>query len=324
MDGKIFINYRRENAGAAAGRLYDRLALTFGRDALFMDVDHIPAGADFVRFLSDQVARSDVFLVIIGRGWAETQDAAGRRRIHNPDDFVAIEISAALARGKLVIPVLVDGALMPSAGELPSSLQLLSWRNAVEVRNAQFGRDVEVLIDKIRSLTAGMRLHPTSEARRRSAMRWSYRRFATVVFRLSVVAAALSAGAQVFQTYRGHVAAVNDQAAYRFEVDMAMSCALRLDQKVWSAAENNFQNVDLQKLHCANRALFTNAKEISQFRENKEGYLDSLSKYIPPLFIAELMALWALAAFLVVNAVGWTLIGAATIAQWVVGTRRAG
>ena len=48
MAGKIFINYRRDDSGGTAGRLHDRLAETFGRENVFMDVDHIPAGVDFV------------------------------------------------------------------------------------------------------------------------------------------------------------------------------------------------------------------------------------------------------------------------------------
>ena len=69
MAGKIFINYRRDDLIGMAGRLHDRLAQTFGRDRLFMDVDHIPAGADFVAHLNSQVAACQVFLVVIGRNW---------------------------------------------------------------------------------------------------------------------------------------------------------------------------------------------------------------------------------------------------------------
>jgi hypothetical protein len=66
MAGKIFINYRRDDAMGTAGRLHDRLAQTFGRHNLFMDVDHIPAGVDFVEYLNSQVAVCDVFLAVIG------------------------------------------------------------------------------------------------------------------------------------------------------------------------------------------------------------------------------------------------------------------
>ena len=73
MAGKIFINYRRDDSIGMAGRLYDRLAHTFGRDKLFMDVDHIPAGTDFVVHLNSQVAECDVLLVVIGLNLAERE-----------------------------------------------------------------------------------------------------------------------------------------------------------------------------------------------------------------------------------------------------------
>jgi hypothetical protein len=131
MAGKIFINYRRDDSPGTAGRLHDRLAQTFGRNNLFMDVDHIPAGVDFVDHLHSQVAACDVFLAVIGPNWLNAKDERGRRRFDNPDDFVTIEIAAALARNIRVIPVLVDGARTPKADRLPDSVKPLARRNAV-------------------------------------------------------------------------------------------------------------------------------------------------------------------------------------------------
>ena len=150
MAGKIFINYRRDDSGGTAGRLQDRLAETFGRENLFMDVDHIPAGVDFVDYLPSQVAACDVFLAVIGPNWLDAKDDDGRRRFDNPADFVTIEIAAALARNIRVIPVLVDGARTPKADKLPDSIKPLVRRNAVEVRNTNFGRDAKALVEKVR------------------------------------------------------------------------------------------------------------------------------------------------------------------------------
>jgi WD40 repeat protein len=160
MAGKIFINYRRDDSIGTAGRLHDRLAQSFGRKNLFMDVDHIPAGVDFVSHLNTQVAGCDVFLVIIGSRWLDAKDDSGRRRLEIPDDFVAVEIAAALARDIRVIPVIVDGAHIPRAEELPEPLRPLVRRNAVEVRNAQFGRDAESLVEKVRETLKNERLGP--------------------------------------------------------------------------------------------------------------------------------------------------------------------
>ena len=80
MAGKIFINYRRDDSISTAGRLHDRLAQAFGRKNLFMDVDHVPAGVDFVEYLNGQVAACDVFLAVIGPNWVDAKDESGRRR----------------------------------------------------------------------------------------------------------------------------------------------------------------------------------------------------------------------------------------------------
>jgi tetratricopeptide (TPR) repeat protein len=100
--------------------------------------------------LNSQVAACDVVLVVIGPNWLDAKDESGSRRLDNPDDFVAIEIAAALARDIHVIPVLVDGARMPKASELPDPIKPLVRRNAFEMRNAQFRRDADALISKVR------------------------------------------------------------------------------------------------------------------------------------------------------------------------------
>jgi len=150
MPDMIFINYRREDSAGTAGRLHDRLAQVFGRKDIFMDVDQIPPGIDFVAHLNSQVAACKAFLVVIGPHWLNVKNEAGERRLHQPDDFVAIEIAAALARDIRVIPVLVDGAIIPKASELPDSLKPLVRRQAIDLRQAHFGRDSEALIERLR------------------------------------------------------------------------------------------------------------------------------------------------------------------------------
>jgi hypothetical protein len=160
MAGRVFINYRRDDSMSTAGRLHDRLAQAFGRKNIFMDVDHIPPGVDFVNHLNAQVAACDVFLTIIGPNWLAAKDDSGHRRIDNPDDFVTVEIAAALARDIRVIPVMVDGAHLPKAGDLPENLKPLLRRHAVEVRNTQFGRDAEALVQKLREAFKSERTAP--------------------------------------------------------------------------------------------------------------------------------------------------------------------
>jgi hypothetical protein len=150
MAGNIFINYRRDESGHVAGRLHDSLAPKLGRNKLFMDVDNIPVGRDFENYLNSQVAACDAMLAIIGPNWLAAKDETGKRRLDNPDDFVAIEIGAALARDIPVVPVLVDGARMPKANELPASLRPLARRQAIQVRHTSFNSDAEVLVKRLR------------------------------------------------------------------------------------------------------------------------------------------------------------------------------
>jgi TIR domain len=146
MAGGIFISYRRDDSRHAAGRLVERLGQSIRREHLFMDVDGIGYGRDFVDALQEKVAQCDVMLVLIGPQWLNAVDTAGRRRLDDPNDFVRIEVEAALKRNISVVPVLLDGAAMPGAQELPEAIASLARRNAIQVRHEQFGADIERLL----------------------------------------------------------------------------------------------------------------------------------------------------------------------------------
>jgi biotin carboxyl carrier protein len=119
----------------------------FGEDRIFTDVDSIGPGQDFTKVLADAVGNCQVLLAIIGQGWTDALDEAGRRRLENPHDWVRFEIESALGRkGVLVIPVLTDNAPMPRVEELPGELAQLSMRQAIKISADRFTRDVEGLI----------------------------------------------------------------------------------------------------------------------------------------------------------------------------------
>ena len=144
--GRIFISYRRVDSEGYAGRIYDRLAPHFGADAIFMDVDDIPAGVDFVKFLENEVQSCDVLIALIGRQWLNVKDEHGKRRLDSPKDFVRIEIATALERDIRVIPVLLGGVGMPKAADLPDSLQPLPRRSGLLVYHHSFHTDTNRLI----------------------------------------------------------------------------------------------------------------------------------------------------------------------------------
>jgi formylglycine-generating enzyme required for sulfatase activity len=141
----IFICYRRDDTAGHAGRLYDRLAAHFGHKRVFIDIDLIEPGEDFVQKIEEAVGSCEILLALIGRGWLAGRNEAGRR-LDNPNDFVRLEIVAALARGIHVIPVLMQGARMPRLHDLPDDLLPLSRRNAHELSDLRWNYDVDHLI----------------------------------------------------------------------------------------------------------------------------------------------------------------------------------
>ena len=146
MTTTIFISYRRDDSAGHAGRVMDRLEHEFGRDYLFMDVDSIPLGMDFVKVLRDEVGKCGVLLAVIGPRWSDARDEDGNRRLDNPNDFVRVELAAALQRNIPVIPILLDGARIPKAHQLPDELKGLTSRNGLDVRHASFRSDMDRLI----------------------------------------------------------------------------------------------------------------------------------------------------------------------------------
>jgi TIR domain-containing protein len=148
----IFINYRRDDAPGVAGRLYDHLARKFTRGRLFIDVDAIKPGLDFVKQLDSQVSQCDALLAVIGPHWLTAADSKGKRRLDDTHDYVRIEIAAALKRDIPVIPVLIDGAEMPAEAELPEDLAPLARRHALELRHTRFASDADAIVTALHTV----------------------------------------------------------------------------------------------------------------------------------------------------------------------------
>ena len=179
----IFISYRRGDAEGQAGRLFDDLATQFGKGSVFMDVAGIEPGRDFRRAIDEQLASCGVLLALIGKSWLDAKDELGRRRLDDPTDFVRLETASALKRDIPVIPVLVQGASMPRAEQLPPDLAELAYRNAVELTHARWDSDVHVLVKA---------LHPHMELPPQSAKK-SWR----LIIAMSVAAIAVAIGGYV-------------------------------------------------------------------------------------------------------------------------------
>lgn len=152
LDNKIFVSYRRQDASGEAGRLVDHLQEVFGEQSVFLDVETIEAGIDFEDAINKALNSCKVLLAIIGPHWLSIKDDQGNPRLFKDHDFIRIEISAALERNIRVIPVLVNGAKMPLASELPGDLQGLTRRHAHELSSSRWKYDCDQLTELLLKL----------------------------------------------------------------------------------------------------------------------------------------------------------------------------
>jgi hypothetical protein len=141
---RIIISYRRDDSLDITGRIFDRLAGHFGREAIFRDIDNIPPGADFRRYIDRVLDESDIVLAIVGPRWIGPGDQ--QLRLASAADPVRLEIETALRKNKPLIPVLVSRAVMPHPDALPDSLHDFAYHNAVQVDS---GQDFDVHVGRL-------------------------------------------------------------------------------------------------------------------------------------------------------------------------------
>jgi TIR domain len=144
----IFISYRRQDTAPAAGRVYDRLSRLLTSRHVFFDVSAIAGGEDFVSKVTTAIQKSDAVLVFIGKRWLEPT-AEGIVRIREPGDHVRAEVHAALQNAPVVLPVLVDGAVMPQPEQLPEDIRAIATKNALPLRHETFDDDTENIISAL-------------------------------------------------------------------------------------------------------------------------------------------------------------------------------
>lgn len=194
---KLFISYRRGDARDVAGRLVDRLRQEPQIDHIFIDVEGIAPGEEFKSKIDSAIKQSAACLVLIGKEWTGKSVSEARARIFDENDFVRLEVREALRSAAKVIPVLVNGAAMPSMEDLPEDLQRLPTLHAVSVRHESFARDADYLADAILArkepspLSRYWNRHPFQEGLLRSSLG------------LVTAALLLVAGAGVYQALTG-------------------------------------------------------------------------------------------------------------------------
>ena len=146
---KILVSYRREDSAPYTGRIADRLREHFGPQNVFVDIDTVKPGQDFVEVLEKSVASCDALIAVIGKTWTSKLDSDDGSRLQRNDDWVRMEVATALKRRIPVVPVLVGGAQMPKPHELPDDLLPLLRRQALEISDTRFHEDLNRLINAL-------------------------------------------------------------------------------------------------------------------------------------------------------------------------------
>ncbi|RYP89030.1 TIR domain-containing protein [Nocardioides guangzhouensis] len=153
--GRVYISYRRSDAAHVAARLGDFLRNALGSGQVFLDVDSIKVGDTYPDALRTGIEHAMAVLVLIGPQWLDFESGSGRRRLDDPADHVRQEVELALELGKRVVPILIDGAPMPSPGQLPPSLAGLSRRNALRMSPETFAADASRILEVLGQLSPG-------------------------------------------------------------------------------------------------------------------------------------------------------------------------
>jgi TIR domain len=150
MTSGIFISYRRSDSKSDARSICQRLERTFGKGKVFIDVDSIRPGKNFQSVLKNDLEKCNSMIVVIGPRWLELLGSSGPADSETGHDYVRLEVASALERGLPVFPVLVDGATMPEAKDLPDDLKPLAFQQALSVRHDSFPRDMSGLEQELR------------------------------------------------------------------------------------------------------------------------------------------------------------------------------
>ncbi|MCC6231566.1 MAG: toll/interleukin-1 receptor domain-containing protein [Verrucomicrobiales bacterium] len=255
----IFLSYRRSDTSGHAGRLFDRLVDRFGREHVFMDVDTIRPGEDFARTIAERIGSCEVLIALIGDQWLAAAHADGRRRVDDTGDYVRAEITAALERGIPVIPVLVEGARMPAATDLPEPMRGLVRLQALEISDTRFDSEAQDL------MAAVDQYRPHRQARRRRPP--DFRRHALALGSVVVLAVA-------WALWRGFpfktapalsgrwVAEVTDPGRAPFQVVLDLQSA---GERILGAVTYPTGSAGIQNGHREGRSLIFATEHVPQF-----------------------------------------------------------
>lgn len=146
---KIFLGYRQDDVPHLVGRVFERLVADFGRCQVFMDIYSLTPGENFPKQIAGAISKADVFVLMIGPQWLLTSDQKGNQKINVSTDQHRLELEQALGRNLPILPVLVDGAKMPSTDELPDQLKSLCVIQALRLSSHGWNHEVVALREAV-------------------------------------------------------------------------------------------------------------------------------------------------------------------------------
>ncbi len=164
------ICYRQVDSWSVAKPIYQRLSEKFGEANVFMDLPSIKKGEDIKEKIENIITTCDVFVAVIGPNWLSVKDDEGDLRLQNPEDWIRIELSTALARDIRVIPFILPGAKMPKKDDLPDDLDNLADRNAIVTGSERFEEDLEALVEECNDVKEPLRTARRAKTQKTAAV----------------------------------------------------------------------------------------------------------------------------------------------------------
>lgn len=148
----VFISYRRSDAPAAAGRIANDLAEHFGARRVFLDISDIAPSHAWDESIDEALRACKAGVVVVGRAWLQAGADGRTPRLRERGDVVCKEIAEMIERRKAIFPLLVEGARLPEAAELPGELGALLRFQATTLDNPGWGATMSLLIREIEAV----------------------------------------------------------------------------------------------------------------------------------------------------------------------------
>jgi hypothetical protein len=156
---RLYLVARPDTSLIITQRITDAIRARY-RDVQIISAATSPSPTAYAQQVEDTMRTCNAALVVIGQDWLEARSPSGLPWQQDPYDPVALAIQAAMRQKKLIVPLLVHGAIMPPDGALAPSLEGFARHQAVTVREDPW---FQMDLDKVYSqLNTQLRWRPAS------------------------------------------------------------------------------------------------------------------------------------------------------------------